>query len=140
METSFLLCFAHPARIHNPDMCFFLFLFHPMVSHPIQRSAALSNPLSSLQLSSFLQTDTRPKYLSCTSPQFTLERTMSDKSVWRMFKRGGISKFLNKACVTELFCLHQRKNCIVWLQNLNARKVSLSTIERILILCDNKQS
>lgn len=127
METCFLLCFAHPARIHNPDMCFFFFSFTPWFLIQSKEVLRFQIP-SSFQLSSFLQTDTRPKYLSCASPQFTLERTMSDKSVWRMFKRGGISKFLNKACVTELFCLHQRKNCIVWLQNLKARKVSLSTI------------
>lgn len=60
--TSFLLCFAHAARINNPKMCFFC---HPMVSHPIQRSAALSNPLSSSRLCSSPQTDARrPKYLN----------------------------------------------------------------------------
>lgn len=124
METSFLLCFAHPARIPNPEMCFFfLFPFTPWFSHPIQRSAVLSNPLSSSQLCSFLQTDTRrPKYPACVSPQFTLQRTLSDKSVWRMFMRGGSSKFLNKTSVMEPFCLHQRKNLIVWLKNLNAKK------------------
>lgn len=124
METSFLLCFAHPARIHNPKMCFFFFFLSPH-GFLIQSKEVLCFQIPSLLLSfaPFLQTDTRrPKYPACAPPQFTSQETLSDKSVWRMFVRGGVSKLLNKTSVMEPFSLRQRKHLAVLLQNLNARK------------------
>lgn len=54
METSPLLCFAHPARMHNPKMCFFLSP-HGFL---IQSKEVLCFQIPSLlsQLCSFLQT------------------------------------------------------------------------------------
>lgn len=108
METSFLLCFANPARIHNPKMCFFCcccffsISFTPWFSHPIQRSAVLSNPLFSLSFAPFHKPILVVLNILPALHRNSLRRKLlSDKSVGRMFMRGGVAKFLNKTCVTE---------------------------------------
>lgn len=83
--------FAHTARIHNPDMFFFFFFsFHPMVfsSNP-KKCCAFKSPLFFPALLLF--------FFFYSPPQFTLQETLSDKSIGRMFIRGW---FLLYSCIT----------------------------------------
>lgn len=88
METSPLLCFAHPARMNNPKMCFCSFLSpHGFL---IQSKEVLCfqipSLLSSLSALLLFTNDTRrPKYPVCAPPRFTSRKLLSaKKGVGRM--------------------------------------------------------
>lgn len=84
METSLLLCFAHPARMHNPK-CFFFHFFHSMVfsSNP-KKCCAFKSPLFSLSFAPFYKPILVVLNILPAPPQFTSRKLLSAKSVGRM--------------------------------------------------------
>lgn len=107
-ETSFSLCFANAARIHNPKMCFFFLSFTPWFfsSNP-KKCCAFKSPLFFPALLLFYE----PILVVLNiPPHFASQETFvrQKHSGWRMHGGDG-GVFRNRNLVMELFSPHQRK-------------------------------
>lgn len=127
METSFLLCFAHPARIHNPKMCFYF--FRSMVfSSNLQKCCTFKSPLLLPSFASFYKLRLVVlNILPALHPNSLSRKLCLTKVFGECSWEGGISKFLNKTSVMGPFSLHQWRHLAA---ESKCQKVSFSTINQ----------